>query len=98
MRKTVVSMMIGLLLVSAGVAFGQAQRGTITVTVQDSDGARLPGATVSAESDQTLSSRTGLSNDEGVVSDRRPLLDDSLHHELPSDQYVPGDDDSIGAG
>ena len=52
----------------AGPAFGQAQRGTITVTVTADDGSRLPGATVSAESDQTLTRRTTLTDGTGVAS------------------------------
>ncbi len=63
MRRAVVMFSIGLLVVSAG-AFGQAQRGSVTVTVTDADGGALPGAMVSAESDQTLTGRT-------VVSDAR---------------------------
>ena len=64
MRRTVVLFSVGLLLVSA-TAFGQAQRGTVTVTITDADGSVLPGATVSASSDQTLSRRTTLADGHG---------------------------------
>ena len=57
-------MTVGLLLTSVA-AFGQAQRGTVTVTITDADGAVLPGATVSATSDQTLSRRTAVSDGQG---------------------------------
>ncbi len=67
MRRAFVLAVVGLMLVS-GVAYGQAQRGTVTVTVSDEDGARLPGASVTAESDQSLTSRTGVTNDQGVAT------------------------------
>lgn len=54
-----------ILLVATGVAFGQAQRGNITVTVLDAEGSPLPGATVEASSDQTLTGRTAVTDAEG---------------------------------
>ncbi|MEM7350872.1 MAG: TonB-dependent receptor [Acidobacteriota bacterium] len=64
MRRTVVLLTVGLLLMSS-VAFGQAQRGSVSVTVTDADGAVLPGATVSASSDQSLTRRTAISDNQG---------------------------------
>ena len=57
MKRAIVLLSVALLLVSAA-AFGQAQRGSITVSVTDSDGAVLPGALVSAVSEDTLTRRT----------------------------------------
>ena len=56
------------LLVAGGAAFGQGTKGSVTVTVTDSDGAPIPGATVQASSDQTLGTRTGVTGDDGVVT------------------------------
>ncbi|MFQ5526609.1 MAG: carboxypeptidase regulatory-like domain-containing protein [Thermoanaerobaculia bacterium] len=64
MRRVVVVSAIGLMLV-ASVAFGQAQRGNITVTVTDEDGGALPGASVEATSDQTLSRRSSVTGGNG---------------------------------
>ncbi len=49
-------------------AFGQVQKGSITVTVQTADETRLPGVTVSAESTETLSRRTGFTGEDGAVT------------------------------
>ena len=57
-------MVVSLMLMST-VAFGQAQRGSVTVTVTDADGAVLPGATVSVSSDQSLTRRAGISDEQG---------------------------------
>ncbi len=67
MRRAVVLFTIGLLVMSVA-AFGQAQRGTISVTVTDADGAVLPGATVSASSDQTLTRRSGVTDGQGKAT------------------------------
>jgi hypothetical protein len=67
MRKCLVLAILALLLTPA-VAFGQAQKGTVTVTAEAEDGSRLPGATVSAESDQTLSRRTAITDANGVAT------------------------------
>ncbi len=64
MRKAIVLMTLGLL-VFTSAAFGQAQRGTITVDVTDADGAVLPGATVQASSDQSLTRRSTFSDGQG---------------------------------
>lgn len=52
----------------AASAWGQAQRGSITATVVDSTGAALPGVTVSAQSDATLTRRTVITGADGVAS------------------------------
>lgn len=67
MKRSVIALSAIALLVFAGAAFGQAQRGSITVTVTDQDGARLPGATVTAQSDQTLTRRTTVTDGNGVA-------------------------------
>ncbi len=53
------------LIVASSAAFGQAQRGRIQVTVTDADGQVLPGATVSVASNETLTRRTVISDDQG---------------------------------
>ena len=67
MRRAVVLFTVGLLVISAG-AFGQAQRGTVSVTVTDADGAVLPGASVSASSDQTLTRRSSAADGQGKAT------------------------------
>ncbi|MCH7667087.1 MAG: TonB-dependent receptor [Acidobacteria bacterium] len=64
MRRFLILTALALLVISPA-AFGQAQRGSISVTVVDTDGGALPGATVSAESDQSLTRRTAISNATG---------------------------------
>ncbi len=53
------------LLLGSPVAFSQAQRGTVDVTVTDANGSPLPGATVSVSSDETLTRRSVVSDDAG---------------------------------
>lgn len=54
------------LLVASSAALGQAQRGNITVAVTSADdGSVLPGATVEARSDQTLTSRVATTGVDG---------------------------------
>ena len=55
------------LLVCGTSAYGQALQGSITVTVVDADGGAIPGATVEASSDQTLSRRTAITDGNGVA-------------------------------
>ena len=66
MKKVFVFACLALLAVG-GTAFGQGTKGSITVTVVDDSGAGIPGATVTAKSDQTLGSRTDVSGADGVV-------------------------------
>jgi len=68
MRRSLYALCILALLATAGAAFGQAQKGSITVTVTDQDGASVPGATVTAESDQTLTTRVAITDAKGVAS------------------------------
>ncbi|MEE8367631.1 MAG: carboxypeptidase-like regulatory domain-containing protein, partial [Thermoanaerobaculia bacterium] len=67
MRTTLIISTLALLLVTPA-AFGQAQRGSVTVSVTDADNAALPGATVSIESDQTLTRRTAIADAQGQAS------------------------------
>jgi Carboxypeptidase regulatory-like domain/TonB-dependent Receptor Plug Domain len=53
-------------LAGAGTAFAQTATGTLTGTVIDSQGAAIPGATVSATEANTGTVRTGVSNEQGV--------------------------------
>ena len=64
MRRAVVLTLVSLL-VFTSAAFGQAQRGSVNLTVTDAEGNALPGATVSASSDQTLSRRTVITDASG---------------------------------
>ena len=54
-----------ILLLAAGAAFGQAQRGNIEVTVTNAEGEAIPGATVNAVSQETLTRRTVLTDSNG---------------------------------
>jgi hypothetical protein len=67
MRKILAFTALALLVVSAA-AFGQAQRGSIAVTVTDSDGQGLPGASITAVSDQTLTRRTVFTDAAGEAT------------------------------
>ncbi len=65
MRRSICAFTVLALLLGAGAVFGQAQKGSISVTVEDEAGGRLPGVTVTAESDQTLTRRTVITNEQG---------------------------------
>jgi len=78
MKRSVLALSALALLVFASAAFGQAQRGSITVTVVDADGARLPGATVTASSDETLTRRTAVTDGQGVA--QLVALDPSINY------------------
>ena len=57
---------LALMIVASSDVFGQAQRGTISVTVTSAvDGSALPGATIEARSDQTLTSRIETTGTDG---------------------------------
>ncbi len=66
--KRILTFLTLALLVFSAAAFGQAQRGSIQVTITDADGAVLPGASVSAASDETLSRRTIIADTSGVAT------------------------------
>ncbi|MCP4654452.1 MAG: TonB-dependent receptor [bacterium] len=67
MRRSICAFTVLALLFGAGMALGQAQKGSISVIVEDEAGGRLPGVTVTAESDQTLTRRTVITNDQGLA-------------------------------
>lgn len=67
MKRSIIALSILALLITAPAAFGQAQRGSITVTVASEDGSRLPGATVTAEADDTLTRPTAVTDAQGVA-------------------------------
>jgi hypothetical protein len=59
MRRKIALVSLALMVVASSDVFGQAQHGTISVTVTTAaDGSALPGATIEAKSDQTLTSRS----------------------------------------
>ena len=78
MRRTVFVFCVATLLVGA-VAFGQATKGSIHVTVADADGRVLPGATVSVQSAEALGTRATIADASGVAI--VPGLE-------PSDEYL----------
>ena len=67
MRRVLALMALALLVASAA-AFGQAQRGSIEVTVTDTDGQPVPGASVNAVSDETLTRRTVFTDNGGKAT------------------------------
>jgi hypothetical protein len=69
-----------LLLVTSSAAFGQAaQRGRISVEVRSADdGSMLPGATVEASSEQTLTTRPAITGDDGRAL--LPALDPATNY------------------
>jgi hypothetical protein len=75
--KSLVAM---LCLAVATTAFGQvASTGTIQITVEDQDGARLPGVTVTASAPDVVTNRTVVTDAEGVAT---------LEALAPSEQYT----------
>jgi hypothetical protein len=80
MRNRVSAVFLALLVAFAGTASAQvANTGTILVTVEDSDGGRLPGVTVTATAADTITRRTAVTDGQGVAS---------LEALAPSAQYV----------
>ena len=80
MQIRVSAMLVALLAVFAASTSAQvANTGTILVTVEDSDGGRLPGVTVTATAADTITRRTAVSDGQGVAS---------LEALAPSAQYV----------
>jgi hypothetical protein len=57
--------LLAMLLLSSTV-FGQADRGTITGVVNDSNGAAVPGATVTVTNQANNSSSTAITSSEGI--------------------------------
>jgi hypothetical protein len=66
MKRAILLGLVALLLCGTS-AYGQALQGSITVTVVDNDGGVLPGATVEAVSDQTLSRRSEVTDESGIA-------------------------------
>ena len=80
MRTQLSAMIVAFALTSASPAAAQvANTGSVQVIVEDSDGGRLPGVTVSAEAADTITRRTAVTDAEGVAS---------LEALAPSAQYV----------
>lgn len=67
MKRIICALAILTVVVGTGAAYGQAQKGSITVDVIAEDGSALPGATVSASSDETLTRRTVVTDSRGVA-------------------------------
>ncbi len=67
MRKIQYLALIGLTLIPS-LAFGQAQKGVITVTIEAEDGNRLPGVRVEANANDTLTHRSVVTNNDGVAT------------------------------
>lgn len=68
---------MGVLVLTAGLALGQGERGGFNGTVTDSSGAVLPGANVTAIETQTNSETKVMSNDAGVY--RLPYLQPGIY-------------------
>ena len=63
------AVLLGLSLTDASTAWAQVSTtGTITVVVEDPQGGRLPGVAVSASAPDTVTSRTAVSDAEGVAT------------------------------
>lgn len=66
MQRKIALLGLALMLVASSAVLGQAQRGTVTVTVTSADdGSVLPGATVEVRSDQTLTTRVEVTGADG---------------------------------
>jgi carboxypeptidase family protein len=79
MRKRLSAIVAALLVAMTGSAFAQvATTGTITVVIQDKDGGRLPGVTVTAESPDAITKRTVVTDATGTAT---------LEALAPSNQY-----------
>ncbi len=80
MRIRTSATIVALIFAMASVAGAQVSNtGTITVTVIDRDGGRLPGVTVTASAPDTITKRTTVTDAEGVAS---------LEALAPSTQYT----------
>lgn len=79
MRKRLSAIVAALLLATTGSALAQvATTGTITVVIQDKDGGRLPGVTVTAEAPDVITKRTVVTDATGTAT---------LEALAPSNQY-----------
>lgn len=82
MRRRLILMSLALLVVATG-AFGQAQRGSIAVTVTDADGGAIPGASVTVSSADTLTRRTVFTDEQGRA--QAIALDPATNYEVVVD-------------
>ena len=79
MRKRTSAIVAALLITLAGSAFAQvATTGTIHVVIDDKDGGRLPGVTVTAEAPDSITKRTAVTDATGTAM---------LEALAPSSQY-----------
>jgi hypothetical protein len=79
MRNRLSALVAALLITMSGSAFAQvATTGTITVVIQDKDGGRLPGVTVTAEAPDVITKRTAVTDATGTAT---------LEALAPSNQY-----------
>lgn len=68
MRKRLSALVAALLITMTGSAFAQvATTGTINVVVEDKDGGRLPGVTVTAEATDTVTKRVAVTDATGTA-------------------------------
>ena len=77
MKRAISYGILALLLCTTPV-FGQATKGSITVTVTDDSGAPIPGALVEVKSDQTLSQRNTTTDASGTAN--LPALDPASNY------------------
>ncbi|MCH9650241.1 MAG: TonB-dependent receptor [Deltaproteobacteria bacterium] len=66
MKQSLALLTLAFLLMPS-LAYGQAQKGSISVTVEAQDGSRIPGVTVEAGSNETLTKRTAITDQDGVA-------------------------------
>ena len=77
MKRAISYGILALLLCTTPV-FGQATKGSITVTVTDDSGAPIPGALIEVKSDQTLSQRNTTTDASGTAN--LPALDPAANY------------------
>lgn len=79
MRRRLILLTVGLLVAASG-AYGQAQRGSVTVRVTDAEGAAVPGAAVNVSSADTLTRRTVFTDSDGRAT--AVALDPATNYEV----------------
>src|SRR5215213_5657544 len=80
MLKRTSALVAALLITIAGSAFAQvATTGTIQVVIEDKDGGRLPGVTVTAEATDSITKRTSVTDATGTAT---------LEALAPSSRYI----------
>ena len=68
MKRTTIALGVLMALLVTGSAFAQGSKGTIQVVAEAADGSRLPGATVTAEAEDVLGTRTSITDASGVTT------------------------------